>query len=114
MKIEGDYSDVLTYLANLFSIKKIRTISIDRFTISYSRCDIITDSTKGTSSVVDQIPGKDDVDRIRSLDLEVEGIDNSSVTITIGWDSVFSPSVTSKEKLEYFLEILDKSTFRYF
>ncbi len=114
MEIEGDYADVLTYLANLYSIKKIRSVAIDRFTVSYSSAEVITDVSSGSTRTVEEMPEKDDVDRLKSIELEITGLEDHVVTLKIGWDSVTADPVSDRDRLLYFLEVLDKSTFRYF
>lgn len=114
MEIEGDYADVLAYMANLFSIKKIETVSVDRYTISYRQAEVVVDPGAGTSRTVEGFPEKEDVDRIKSIDLDVGGIEDQMIMIRIGWNSVIADHVSDRKKLQNFLDILDKSTFRYF
>ncbi len=114
LQIEGDYSDVLTYLANLFSIKRIEGVDIDRFRVSYSGCDVIRDASTGSSEHITHMPERDDVDRIKLLSLNVDGIGDSRIQVNIGWDSVVFIGNPDGEIARYFLEVLDKSTFRYF
>ena len=41
MKVENDdFSDLVTYFSNLFSLKKMRRIQMDRYGISYESCEI--------------------------------------------------------------------------
>lgn len=114
MEVEGDYADVLTYLANLYSIKKIRSIDIDRFKVSYKQCEIIMDVSSGSTRTLEEMPEREDVDRMKSMVLIVDGIEESPVTVKLSWDSVKADQITDAGSLQYFLEILDKSTFRYF
>lgn len=114
MEIEGDYSDVMTYLGNLYSIKRIRTVEIDVYRITYSSSEIISDSSTGMTDSTGQIPEKDQIDRLRFLELQVEGITDVPQKIIIGWNSVAAPDIADRSKLLDFLEVLDKSTFRYF
>lgn len=114
MEIEGDYSDVLSYLANLFSIKKVRSIEIDRYGITYNSCKLITNVSSGSAITISEIPERDALDRVKSIELTVSGIEEGTVSVYVGWDSVSSESDIRIENLHTFLEILDKSTFRYF
>lgn len=114
VKVEGDYSDVLVYMARLFAIKKIREIKIDRFSVAWNAALVITDITEGATSRIVDLPDIDDVDRLKALELRVGGLTDTEVTVTIDWDSVTVSNVDNQEIIDYFLDVLDKSTFRYF
>lgn len=114
VKVEGDYSDVLAYMARLFAIKKIREIKIDRFSVAWNAALVITDITEGATSRIVDLPDIDDVDRLKALELRVGGLTDTEVTVTIDWDSVTVSNVDNQEIIDYFLDVLDKSTFRYF
>ncbi|MEM0157831.1 MAG: hypothetical protein QXN26_07235 [Thermoplasmataceae archaeon] len=112
---DGDYSDLVTYLTGLFNIKKIKSVTIDRYTISYGSCYIIDDLDTASGHTTDEFPSDNEKDRVKSLLLHVSGINGrSSNTVEIGWDSVrIDPDVHPRLARD-FIDMLDRSTFRYF
>ena len=116
MKIsEGDYYDLITYLTGLFGIKKIPEVSIDKYKIKFGRASLIKSADTGETLNIERFPEKEERDRIKSLSLEVSGISpGNRMSVDINWDFVeFSPEPNVKDARE-FLEVLDRSTFRYF
>ena len=112
---DGDYSDLIVYLAGLFSIKKIGEISIDRYRIRYESSFIMEGNNTDRVFETRSFPENDQRDRIKSMTLSVRGMDNGNdSTVKITWDYIeIEPDVHAKAARE-FVEILDRSTFRYF
>ncbi len=112
---DGDYSDLLIYLAGLFSIKKIGEISIDKYQIRYESSFLIEGASNENGFETRNFPENNQRDKIKSMTLSVRGVDNGNdSTVKITWDYVeIEPDVNVKAARE-FIEILDRSTFRYF
>lgn len=112
---DGDYSDLVTYLTGLFQKKNMRHISIDRYGIDYHSCFVIDDLGTLDGHQSHSYPSSDEKDRIKSIRLKVTGINGRAYHIVdIGWDSVtIEPDVHPKLARE-FVDVLDRSTFRYF
>lgn len=112
---DGDYSDLVVYLAQLFHKKNMRTFLIDRYRIEYVSCFVIDDLDTMEGHRKNEFPDSDEIDRLRSLAVAVTGISgNSACRIEISWDSVtIEPDVHPKLARE-FVDVLDRSTFRYF
>lgn len=110
-----DYSDIVTYFSNLFSIKRMRTIQVDRYSISYDSCEYFSGSDINDTGRKSDFPESGDIDRIKSISLVVSGIyPDQETKVTVGWDAVeMSPDPEAKEA-EEFISQLDRSTFRYF
>ena len=110
-----DYSDLVTYLTGLFSIKKIPQILVDRFMVRYTSCFILEgpDSEKG--ELVTRFPEDDERDRIKFVKFNVKGLHpTEESTVTINWDSIeIIPDIDIKIAKD-FVDVLDRSTFRYF
>ncbi|MCL5802552.1 MAG: hypothetical protein ACYCSA_10600 [Thermoplasmataceae archaeon] len=116
MKIsEGDYYDLITYLTGLFGIKKIPEVSIDKYKIKFDKASIVVSADTGELCHIDRFPEKEERDKIKSLSLEVSGISpGNRMNVSINWDFVeFQPDPNVRDARE-FLEVLDRSTFRYF
>jgi|GEM_PF-1899850 hypothetical protein len=116
MKIsEGDYYDLITYMAGLFGIKKLPEVSIDKYRIKYGKASIVKSADTGEVEHIKRFPEKHERDRIKSLSLEVSGITpGNKMNVDINWDFVeFTPETNIRDARE-FLEVLDRSTFRYF
>ncbi len=116
MQLTGeDYSDLVTYLTGLFSIKKIPEILVDRFRMRYVSCFILDgpDSEKG--ELVERFPEDDERDRIKYVIFNVKGLhETNNTTVKINWDSIeIFPDVDEKIARD-FVDVLDRSTFRYF
>lgn len=112
---EGDYSDLITYLSGLFGIKKIPAIEIENFRISYSSALILRSAAPGDEYIINRYPEKDERERMKSISLKVLGLSESGeITVTINWESVdFTPD-PQRGMAETFIDVLDRSTFRYF
>ena len=90
MKIsEGDYYDLITYIAGLFGIKKLPEVSIDKYRIKYGKASIVKSADTGEVIHIDRFPEKHERDRIKSLSLEVSGITpGNKMSVDINWDYV--------------------------
>jgi hypothetical protein len=112
---DGDYSDLVTYLTGLFNIKQIKSVTIDRYTISYGSSYVIDDLDTAEGHITDEFPNENEKDRVKSVVLHVSGINGRSTnTVEIGWDSVrIEPDVHPRLAMD-FIDLLDRSTFRYF
>ncbi len=116
MQLTGeDYSDLVTYLTGLFSIKKIPEILVDRFKIRFESCFILEGPDSEAGELVKRFPEDDERDRIKYVTFNVKGLDaNGDSTVTINWDYIeISPDVDEKIAHD-FVDVLDRSTFRYF
>ncbi len=110
-----DYSDLVTYLTGLFSIKKIPEILVDRFRIRYKSCFILDGPESSTGELADRFPEEDERDRIKFVNFEVSGLHHGQKSsVTINWDSIeIKPDLDIKIATD-FVDVLDRSTFRYF
>ncbi len=110
--MNDDYSEVLAYLANLFALKRIPSITVDRYTIAYRSCSIMSGNEE---LIIREFPEKSEVDRIMSLELglAVEGIEED-YSMKITWESVEINPEMDSAIMQDFLSLLDRSTFRYF
>jgi len=116
MKIgDDDFSDLVTYFSNLFRLKKMRTIQVDKYAISYEGCDIFKGNDTDDVVRKNGFPEMHDIDRIRSIIFSVTGIiPNMEISVKVSWDYVeFTPD-PDPIAAEDFLNQLDRSTFRYF
>ena len=112
VRVNDDYSEVLAYMANLFAVKRIPSITMDRYTITYRSCSVMN---RNEEIIISEFPEKSEVDRIMSLDLglAVEGIEeNYSMRIT--WEYVEINPEMDSAIMQDLLSLLDRSTFRYF
>ncbi len=110
--VNDDYSEVLAYMANLFALKRIPSITMDRYTITYRSCAMMSGIEE---MIIREFPEKSAVDRIMSLELglAVEGIEDD-YSMKIMWEFVeINPEIDSTI-MQDFLSLLDRSTFRYF
>lgn len=116
MRLTGeDYSDLVTYLTGLFSIKKISEILVDRFRIKYVSCFILEGPDSNGGELAERFPENDERDRIKYVVFEVSGLHPQTKTVVrINWDSIeIDPDVDMKIATD-FVDVLDRSTFRYF
>ena len=116
MQLTGeDYSDLVTYLTNLFSIKKIPEILVDRFKMRYKSCFILEGPESEKGELISRFPEDDERDRIKYVTFSVWGLHPSEeATVVINWDSIeIVPDIDLKSAHD-FVDVLDRSTFRYF
>lgn len=110
-----DYSDLVTYLTGLFSIKKIPEILVDRFKVRFLSCFILEGPESSSGELVQRFPEDDERDRIKFVTFEVTGLQpGQKSTVTINWESIeIIPDIDIKVATD-FVDVLDRSTFRYF
>lgn len=116
MQITGDdYSDLVFYLTGLFSIKKIPEILVDSFRMRYESCFVLAGPDTDEGEVITRFPENDERDRIKYVCFEVSGLHPGKIsTVKINWDSIeIEPDVDEKVAQDY-IDVLDRSTFRYF
>ena len=114
MIINGDFADVLIYLSQLFAKKKMREIEIQGIHVKYLSYTLIGSDQKN-SQILDDFPPVDKVDHVDSITLLTNaGEDKSSVQVTIKWGSYEFTGKIDKDKGEFFIDLIDRSTFRYF
>lgn len=110
-----DYSDIVTYFSNLFRIKRIREVNIDRYSIRYKSCELFQGNDINDTCTKVDFPEQVDIDRTRSISFQVTGISLDKITeVKISWDSVEMIPTPGEKDAEEFLNLLDRSTFRYF
>ncbi|MHB1709080.1 MAG: hypothetical protein ACYCT2_06365 [Thermoplasmataceae archaeon] len=116
MRVENDdFSDLVTYFSNLFSLKKMRRIQIDRYGISYESCEIFNGTEINDLATKSDFPDEKEIDRIRTITFSVSGINPAGETkVRISWDSVEMTPDPEKGIADDFMNRLDRSTFRYF
>lgn len=112
---DGDYSDLVTYLSGLFSIKRIPEISMDQYSIRYHSAVILGGMSGENEYSIESYPEKAERETVKIINLDVSGIADGIVCrVSINWDWVkFSPDVDEKDATA-FVDKLDMSTFRYF
>lgn len=112
---DGDYSDLVTYLTGLFSIKKIPEISMDQYGIKYDSAVILSGMSGDSEYRIDRYPEKDEREAVKVINLKVTGIEpDTTCDVSINWDWVrFTPDIDEKNATA-FVDKLDMSTFRYF
>lgn len=112
---DGDYSDLVTYLTGLFSIKKIPEISMDQYGIRYHSAVILEGMSGDSEYEIERYPEKPEREAVKLINLDVSGISPDLVCrVSINWDYVeFSPDVDERSATA-FVDKLDMSTFRYF
>ena len=114
MIINGDFADVLIYLSQLFAKKKMREIEIQGILVKYVSCTVIGTDQKN-SRLLEDFPPLDRVDHVDSITLLTDaGQDKSSVSVTIKWDSYEFSGKIDRERAEFLIDLIDRSTFRYF
>lgn len=116
MQITGDdYSDLVTYLTGLFSIKKIPEILVDRFRMRYLSCFVLDGPETDEGELITRFPEDDERDRIKYVNFHVTGLHPEKESIVrINWDSVdIQPDIAENVARDY-IDVLDRSTFRYF
>lgn len=116
MRLEqGDYADLITYLSGLFSIKKVPQIMIDKFVIKYKSSIVLSGWGNGQEYEISRYPDKDERERMKSLTLIVDGLlDSAESQVTLNWESVEFLPDPDFQKAEELIDVLDRSTFRYF
>ncbi len=112
---DGDYSDLVTYLTGLFSIKKVPSIEMDQYTIKYHSTIILQGMSGDSEYEITRYPEKDEREAVKVINLEVNGISSGKARmVSINWDWVkIEPDVALKDATA-FVDKLDMSTFRYF
>ena len=114
MIINGDFADVLIYLSQLFAKKKMREIEIQGIHVKYLSCTLIG-AVQKNSSILEDFPPIDKVDHVDSISLLTDaGEDKSSVQVTIKWESYEFTGKIDQERAEFLIDLIDRSTFRYF
>lgn len=116
MELTGeDYSDLVTYLTGLFSIKKIPEILVDRFYIKYRSCFILNGPDTMEGEIIERFPEDDERDRIKYVVFHVRNLHPTELSVVqINWDSIeITPDIDSNVAKD-FVDVLDRSTFRYF
>ncbi len=114
MIINGDFADVLIYLSQLFAKKKMREIEIQGIHVKYLSCTLIG-AVQKNSSILEDFPPIDKVDHVDSISLLTDaGEDKSSVQVTIKWDSYEFTGKIDQDRAEFLIDLIDRSTFRYF
>jgi hypothetical protein len=112
--INGDFADVLIYLSQLFAKKKMREIEIQGIHVKYLSCTLIG-AVQKNSSILEDFPPIDKVDHVDSISLLTDaGEDKSSVQVTIKWDSYEFTGKIDQDRAEFLIDLIDRSTFRYF
>jgi hypothetical protein len=112
--IYGDFADVLIYLSQLFAKKKMREIEIQGIHVKYLSCTLIG-AVQKNSSILEDFPPIDKVDHVDSISLLTDaGEDKSSVQVTIKWDSYEFTGKIDQDRAEFLIDLIDRSTFRYF
>ena len=116
MKVENDdFSDLVTYFSNLFSLKKMRKIQVDRYGIFYESCEIFSGADTNDIATKSDFPDPKEIDRIRAINFSVSGIDPAGETrVRISWDCVEMTPDPERGIADDFMNQLDRSTFRYF
>ncbi len=111
VRVEDDYSDVLVYLCNLFSIKRVPSITVDRYRIDFGSFSY---AESGNLAVTD-FPERGSAERISRINLLVTSETfPGEVKVEFAWDHAdFAGDIDRKAATE-FLDVLDRSTFRYF
>ncbi|AKA49336.1 hypothetical protein IX51_09735 [uncultured archaeon] len=112
---DGDYSDLVTYLTGLFSIKKIPEVAMDQYGIKYSSAVILQGMSGDSEYEITRYPEKDEREAVKIINLEVSGIvPDVTCKVSINWDWVsITPEIDEKDATA-FVDKLDMSTFRYF
>lgn len=114
MDVKGDYSDILSYFSNLFAQNRVRRVSIDRFSLEYCSASILTDTSSMKIITTEDYPDRDAPDRVVSLRLNVSGLSYKTVIVDMRDDCIGFSEDIEKTLKDYFLEVLDRSTFRFF
>ncbi len=114
MDVEGDYSDILLYFSNLFAKNRVKSVNIDRFNMEYCEATVLVDVSNGRTEIWDDFPDKNAPDRVTSLSLLVSGLKNSKVSLEIHNEFLRFNDDIAEPIVSYFLEVLDRSTFRFF
>ncbi|MEM0156165.1 MAG: hypothetical protein QW597_06175 [Thermoplasmataceae archaeon] len=110
-----DYSDIVIYFSNLFMLKRIREVNIDKYSIYYTSCELFKGKDIDDVRAKVEFPEPADIDRIRSISFQVKGISSGKTTdVKISWDSVEMIPTPEEKDAEQFMDQLDRSTFRYF
>ncbi len=116
MQLTGDdYSDLVTYLTGLFSIKKIPEILVDRFLMKYNSCYILDGPDSDKGELIQRFPEDDERDRIKYVVFDVKHLHPTEDSVVrINWESIeITPDIDQKVAKD-FVDVLDRSTFRYF
>ena len=114
MIINGDFADILIYLSQLFAKKKMREIEIHGIHVKYLSCTLIAIDQKN-SRILEDFPPIDKVDHVDSISLLTDaGDDKSPVHVTIKWDTYEFTGRIDKDRAEFLIDLIDRSTFRYF
>lgn len=116
MPMNGDYSDLVTYLIGLFSIKKIPEVAMVPYSIRYVSCVLLRGMSGNREETIEGYPDRDERENVKVINLDVTGIIAPDVIcrVSISWDWIkFKPEIDENDATA-FVEKLDMSTFRYF
>jgi aspartyl aminopeptidase len=114
MKLDNeDYSDLVFYLAGMFSIKRMRDIQMDIFIIHYKGSTLISGPEHEDALFTEDFPEKGMQDHVRDISMNVECPSRSeNFSVLIAWDHA-EIGIESDTGIQ-FMDFLDRSTFRYF
>ena len=117
IRIEGDYYDLLSYYANLYSIKNMGELDVHGFRILYKGHSTIMDTDTHATEFSRGFPSKEKgVDRVCEIYLDVEEINvpGNSFRCIISYDNVRFMGNGNMGLYNRFIERMDQSTFRFF
>lgn len=109
-RIDQDFSETLIYLSNLFGKKNMRAFDFNGFPIEFIDKEVITGNSRTVSSDL-PLAGEDVV----AIKLRVLGLNGREwEEVKIQNDAVISRGSVNAELLNDFIDVLERSTFRYF
>lgn len=112
VRIDGDYSNIITYFGQMLSIKKLREFDLHTFHLHFEGYSGIIDADRGLTGFSQDFPDSKNVDRIVYIEFSArEG--SISFSFKIGWDYAEFVGIDANVS-NAFMDLLDQSTFRFF
>jgi len=112
VSIRGDFSNIINYFGQMLSIKKLREFDVHDFHMKFDGYETIIDADSQKKKYMEDFPDSRNVDRIVYLKFSVRKGDHV-FNFRVGWDFANFNGM-GNEQSEAFLDMLDRSTFRFF
>ena len=111
-RVEGDYSNIMSYFGQMLSIKKLKEFDLHDFHLHYEGFESIIDADNGLKVFVDEFPDSRNLDRITFLKFNVRSASHS-FSFIISWEYSEFEGIGNENAIA-FLDLMDQSTFRFF
>ena len=113
IEIKGDYTNILTYYAQMVSLQKRKFFEVHEFTFEYLSHRIVVDADTGKNVQTIDFPSIENVDRISMIKFAISSGKIRNL-ISISWSSFCIEDSENEKFAKDLIEIIDSSTFRFF